>query len=97
MSGPRNSACTRGAVLSSCGLELDPACVGYPQGGVENFQRDEVPILVVVENYTWLVLVALGDVGICLKNDAERVCLRVIGGFHNSASNTLRHCSSDRR
>ena len=67
----------QGAVLSSCGLELDPACVGYPQGGVENFQRDQVPILVVVENYTWLVLVALGDVGICLKNSALRMMLSV--------------------
>jgi hypothetical protein len=47
--------------LSSHRLELDPARLGDPLGGIQDLQRDQAPVLVVVENDARLVLVALGD------------------------------------
>jgi len=60
---------------SSGHLELDPACFADPLGSVENLQRDQVPLLIIVENHTRLVLIALDDACINLEDNAQRAVL----------------------
>jgi hypothetical protein len=67
---------------SSHRLELDPARLGDPLGGIQDLQRDQVPVLVVVENDARLVLVALGDSSIRSQDDAQPIGSRVISGFY---------------
>src|SRR4051812_20817448 len=43
-------------------LELEPACLADPLGSVQNFQGDQAALLVVIENYPRLALVAFDDV-----------------------------------
>lgn len=63
-------------------LEFDPAHTADPLGRVEDFQRDEIAVGVVVEAHARLVLVALRDPHIRLQNDAQRVGPAILGGFH---------------
>src|SRR5215472_7206578 len=79
---------------SSHGLEFDPARVADPLGSIEDLQRDQVSVLVIVENDAGLVFVALGDRGIRPQDDAQRVGSRVISGFHGSCSPI--HCYTAR-
>src|SRR5437762_12956111 len=70
---------------SSHGLELDPARFADPLGSLQDLQRDEVPVFVVVENDARLVLIALDDRSIRSQDDVQRIGSRVISGFHGYA------------
>jgi hypothetical protein len=62
----------RTTALAGC-FELDSARVRHPPGSVEDFQRDQVPLLIVVEDHARLVLIALGNFDSGPENDAQRV------------------------
>jgi len=51
-----------------------------PSGYVQNFQPDEIAVLVVVEDHARLVLVAFSDRR-ATEEHAERIRFRVIGNF----------------
>src|SRR5260370_12312392 len=66
-------------------LELEPACLADPLGSVHDFQGNQISLLVVIENYARLALVAVDDAGVGLEDDAQGVRAQVIGSFHDPA------------
>src|SRR5437773_2733045 len=64
--------------LSSHHLKLDAPRLADPLRSIEDFQRDEVAMLVIVENDPGLVLVTLRDFGTLLEDDAQGIGPRII-------------------
>ena len=61
----------------SRGFVLDLASVGDAARGVENFEGDEIAMLVVVENDARLILVAFRHRDALFQNDAEQIRLPI--------------------
>src|SRR6516165_1583833 len=65
-------------------LNLDPPSISNPLRRVENLQRNEISLAVVVENHAGLGLIALRDRGRIPENHRQGVGLRIVGHLHRS-------------
>src|SRR4249919_3429880 len=63
-------------------LVLDLARVGDAAGGIEDLQRQEISLVVVVKDHAWLVLITLGDADALLQDDGQAVRPGVVGDLH---------------
>jgi len=57
-------------------LELHASCLGHALGGVEDFDADEIPRCIVVEDDARPALVVLGYSG--LQSQRKRIGLRIV-------------------
>jgi len=65
-------------------LVLDLARVGDPARGVEDLEREQVSVLVVVEDHAGLVLVAFCDRDALFQDDGQGIRPGVVDDFHDS-------------
>lgn len=65
-------------------LEVDARGIRHAPRRIQDFQRDEIAIRVIVEDHPRLVLVALGHPRV-RHHHAQRVGVRIVGDMHGSA------------